>query len=285
MLMSLQQAKFIKKGSAGIEAVTLGQNLWFDKCLVSQHIALPTCARPAFVSQNLLSTSLCSTDATCPPGLAITIYEHLSHTALKVSRATSSGTLPNLLGAPRLDLALARHNGDIAGHVVMKPTTHSQAMIMVPAESTVESSVQVEPEGPPSERGLDWEEQEAQREHMRVLPLIEMYLGNEFLRTAFDVWRRQRSRAMGTVWNASRHTWLMPSKNMEGMQQVLESQRVLEYFYESRVGATERLIGFMVLFHRMVSGASRVPYLGFAMDRSESRLRIASTPAPVPMRG
>jgi hypothetical protein len=285
MLMSLQQAKFIKKGSAGIEAVTLGQNPWFDERLVSQHIALPTCARPAFVSQNLLSTSLSSADATCPPGLAITIYEHLSHTALKVSRATSSGNLPNLLGAPCLDLSLARHNGDIVGHVAMKHARDAHAVITVPAESTDASSELQEPAAPPSERGLDWEEQEAQREHMRALPLIETFLGREFLHTVFGAWRRQRSRAVGTVWNSSRHTWLMPSKNMGGMQQVLESQRVLEYFYESRVGATERLVGFMVLFHRMVSVTSRVPYLGFAMDRTESRLRIASTPAPVPMRG
>merc|ERR1740121_3279299 len=143
--MSLQQAKFIKKGSAGIEAVTLGQNPWFDERLVSQHIALPTCARPAFVSQNVLSTSLSSADATCPPGMAITIYEHLGHTALKVSRATSSGNLPNLLGAPRLDLSLARHNGDIVGHVAMKHARDAHAVITVPAESTDASSELQEP--------------------------------------------------------------------------------------------------------------------------------------------
>jgi hypothetical protein len=44
----------------------------------------------------------------------------------------------------------------------------------------------------------------------------------------------------------------------------------------------ERLMGFFVVFHRAVKPVSRMPILPFDMDGSESRLRVASTPAPVP---
>eukprot|EP00928_Gymnodinium_smaydae_P086961 TRINITY_DN7133_c0_g2_i1.p1 TRINITY_DN7133_c0_g2~~TRINITY_DN7133_c0_g2_i1.p1 ORF type:complete len:525 (+),score=60.57 TRINITY_DN7133_c0_g2_i1:120-1577(+) len=66
--------------------------------------------------------------------------------------------------------------------------------------------------------------------------------------------------------------------------EVLDKQVLCEHLYETRVAAQERLIAFFVLFHRMVKPISRVPFLGFDMDRTESRLRVASTPAPVAMR-
>merc|ERR1712139_586394 len=57
---------------------------------------------------------------------------------------------------------------------------------------------------------------------------------------------------------------------------------VIEQLYETRIAAMERLMAFFVVFHRAVKPVSRMPILAFDMDRSESRLRVASTPAPVP---
>jgi hypothetical protein len=62
---------------------------------------------------------------------------------------------------------------------------------------------------------------------------------------------------------------------------LLAELAIVEGLYESRVGAAERLLAFFVLFHRAVKPVSKLPGLYFDMDRSESRLRVASTPAPV----
>mmetsp|Transcript_92944 Transcript_92944/g.206782 ORF Transcript_92944/g.206782 Transcript_92944/m.206782 type:complete len:88 (+) Transcript_92944:1-264(+) len=70
-----------------------------------------------------------------------------------------------------------------------------------------------------------------------------------------------------------------------GMKETIKMQHLCETLYETRVAAAERLISSFVLFHRMVKPISKVPFLGFDMDRTESRLRVASTPAPVAMRG
>lgn len=58
--------------------------------------------------------------------------------------------------------------------------------------------------------------------------------------------------------------------------------RLIEHLYETRIAAAERLLAFFVLFHEAVYPLSRLPGLSFDIDRTESRLRVASTPAPVP---
>lgn len=68
-----------------------------------------------------------------------------------------------------------------------------------------------------------------------------------------------------------------------GEGQVLDGLRLTELFYETRVGSAERLIGWYVFFHAMVEPASRLPFLRFELGKSQSRLRVASTPAPVPV--
>jgi len=67
--------------------------------------------------------------------------------------------------------------------------------------------------------------------------------------------------------------------------EVLPRLRAVEEWYETRVAAGERLVGFYVLLHAMVQPSSRLPFLSYEMGKSESRLRVASTPAPVPMVG
>lgn len=57
---------------------------------------------------------------------------------------------------------------------------------------------------------------------------------------------------------------------------------LVERLYETRIASAERLLSFMVVFHRAVQPVSRMPMVQYDMDRSESRLRVASTPAPVP---
>lgn len=66
---------------------------------------------------------------------------------------------------------------------------------------------------------------------------------------------------------------------------VLEKSRLTEAFYESRVGGVERLISWYVIFHAMAEPSSRLPFLGYDLGKTESMLRVASTPAPVPAHG
>merc|ERR1711865_1005202 len=65
-------------------------------------------------------------------------------------------------------------------------------------------------------------------------------------------------------------------------QALIAELTIIEHLYETRIAAMERLMGFYVVFHRAVKPVSRMPIIPFDMDRSESRLRVASTPAPIP---
>jgi len=60
-------------------------------------------------------------------------------------------------------------------------------------------------------------------------------------------------------------------------------QTTIEMLYESRVAAMNRLMSFYVLFHAMVEPVARLPLLSYPVDRTPSRLRVASTPAPIPI--
>jgi hypothetical protein len=70
-----------------------------------------------------------------------------------------------------------------------------------------------------------------------------------------------------------------------GKCEILDELRLTEQFYETRVGSAERLIAWYVFLHAMVAPVSKLPVLGFELGQSESRLRVASTPAPVPAMG
>jgi len=63
--------------------------------------------------------------------------------------------------------------------------------------------------------------------------------------------------------------------------QILAELTLVETLYESRIGAAERLLASFVMFHQAVKPLSRLPGWKYDLDRSESRLRVASTPAPV----
>eukprot|EP00931_Biecheleriopsis_adriatica_P112441 TRINITY_DN8706_c0_g1_i3.p1 TRINITY_DN8706_c0_g1~~TRINITY_DN8706_c0_g1_i3.p1 ORF type:complete len:1579 (+),score=294.94 TRINITY_DN8706_c0_g1_i3:111-4847(+) len=67
--------------------------------------------------------------------------------------------------------------------------------------------------------------------------------------------------------------------------QVLESSRLTEGFYDTRVGSVERLIAWYVIFHSMAKPSSRLPFLNYELGKTESMLRVASTPSPVPNAG
>jgi len=71
-------------------------------------------------------------------------------------------------------------------------------------------------------------------------------------------------------------------KQGAGGKDLIAELGYMEGIYETRVAAAERLLAFYVLFHAAVRPVSRLWGLSFDMDRSESRLRVASTPAPVP---
>jgi len=67
--------------------------------------------------------------------------------------------------------------------------------------------------------------------------------------------------------------------------EILQASRPAELFYESRVASAERLVAWFVLLHAMAEPSSRLPFLSYELGKSESRLRVASTPAPVPFSG
>jgi hypothetical protein len=67
--------------------------------------------------------------------------------------------------------------------------------------------------------------------------------------------------------------------------EILQESRPAELFYESRVASAERLVAWFVLLHAMAKPSSLLPFLSFELGKSESRLRVASTPAPVPFSG
>jgi len=89
-----------------------------------------------------------------------------------------------------------------------------------------------------------------------------------------DIFNRGKAYVVGSKFNTTD----------SGVEGALAAQEVSEHLYETRVAAAERLISFFVFFHAMVKPISLLPVLGFDMDRTESRLRVSSTPAPVAMR-
>eukprot|EP00928_Gymnodinium_smaydae_P050535 TRINITY_DN3409_c0_g1_i2.p1 TRINITY_DN3409_c0_g1~~TRINITY_DN3409_c0_g1_i2.p1 ORF type:complete len:1634 (+),score=223.44 TRINITY_DN3409_c0_g1_i2:43-4944(+) len=127
----------------------------------------------------------------------------------------------------------------------------------------------------------DWRQLEAYRAAVIANPLSMLAWGAS-LSAIFRMWRNLslRSDAVRTRY----HVVGFENGNFLDAASTLDNQALHEHFYETRVAAHERLIAFFVLFHRMVKPISRVPFLGFDMDRTESRLRVASTPAPVAMR-
>eukprot|EP00929_Paragymnodinium_shiwhaense_P114831 TRINITY_DN8334_c0_g2_i1.p1 TRINITY_DN8334_c0_g2~~TRINITY_DN8334_c0_g2_i1.p1 ORF type:complete len:1836 (+),score=406.87 TRINITY_DN8334_c0_g2_i1:160-5667(+) len=72
------------------------------------------------------------------------------------------------------------------------------------------------------------------------------------------------------------------AKSCKTQADLVKGLRLVEALYETRVASAERLLAFMIIYHRAVRPLSTLPFLSFDMDRTESRLRVASTPAPVP---
>eukprot|EP00933_Yihiella_yeosuensis_P016346 TRINITY_DN14000_c0_g1_i2.p1 TRINITY_DN14000_c0_g1~~TRINITY_DN14000_c0_g1_i2.p1 ORF type:complete len:285 (-),score=38.05 TRINITY_DN14000_c0_g1_i2:147-1001(-) len=62
---------------------------------------------------------------------------------------------------------------------------------------------------------------------------------------------------------------------------LLAETTLFESLYDSRVASAERLLAFMVMLYEAVRPLSKLPMVSYEMDRSESRLRVASTPAPI----
>merc|ERR1711871_1127645 len=65
-------------------------------------------------------------------------------------------------------------------------------------------------------------------------------------------------------------------------KELLAELGIVESLYETRVASAERLLSFFIILYHAVRPLSQLRGLRFDMDRSESRLRVASTPAPVP---
>jgi hypothetical protein len=108
------------------------------------------------------------------------------------------------------------------------------------------------------------------------------------VKNAFEYWRRvaliqreEEGRPPPTHYDTSAIVGADLVGKVKG-QALIAELAVIEQLYETRIAAMERLMGFYVVFHRAVKPVSRMPILAFDMDRSESRLRVASTPAPIP---
>jgi len=107
-------------------------------------------------------------------------------------------------------------------------------------------------------------------------------------KNAFEYWRRvalisreEEGRPPPTHYDSSAIVGADLVGKVKG-QALIAELAVIEQLYDTRIAAMERLMGFYVVFHRAVKPVSRMPILSFDMDRSESRLRVASTPAPIP---
>jgi len=108
------------------------------------------------------------------------------------------------------------------------------------------------------------------------------------VKNAFEYWRRvaliqreEEGRPPPTHYDSSSIVGADLIGKVKG-QALIAELAVIEQLYETRIAAMERLMGFYVVFHRAVKPVSRMPIIPFDMDRSESRLRVASTPAPIP---
>jgi len=108
------------------------------------------------------------------------------------------------------------------------------------------------------------------------------------LKNAFEYWRRvaliqreEEGRPPPTHYDSAAIVGADLIGKVKG-QALIAELAVIEQLYETRIAAMERLMCFYVVFHRAVKPVSRMPLLSFDMDRSESRLRVASTPAPIP---
>jgi len=434
MIMSLQQAKFIKKGSSGIEAFSLGHNPWTNSCLFTRHISLPTKGRPAFLSQTHLSKrgddNIVDISAPCAPeevvSKLIALYKgrkmgghslespqiefenlkSLAHGRTHLTRAEIREWIVSIVEEQARDLAIDVQDfcvtkvvkDDEDGNPQAESTTSTVATrdtgrfaeeVSDAASSASDSSDECEDTDTGPRTGLkthkrmpefvrgrscslgaiktENSEKLALAEVMAIVrgPTMKMEIqrakkakrqkmaqslaesgglisGLAFqsvsLEEAFHGWRAVTSEAVTAsqvttgsiqagdwrqkealrkskssqsalsmafqgplslpeIFNAWKSLASSRQANMQAhaigscwehraapLNHVLEMQRLMENLYETRIGSTERLIGFLVVFHRMVTPISKVPLLGFSMDRTESRLRVASTPAPVPMR-
>ena len=67
------------------------------------------------------------------------------------------------------------------------------------------------------------------------------------------------------------------------VQQLMNKQGQLQELYESRMASMQRLVGFLVLFHKMARDVQdfwpvvSLGLLGYDMSRSHSIMRIATT--------
>ena len=82
--------------------------------------------------------------------------------------------------------------------------------------------------------------------------------------------------------------WMLDDK--EGgltYQEAMQKQQMMQMLYESRLASLNRLVGFMILFHRMAKIVQdfwplvSFGMLGYDMSRTQSIMRVASTAAPV----
>jgi len=121
-----------------------------------------------------------------------------------------------------------------------------------------------------------WRVQEDFRRFRKKIAVKYASLLGSSVRQYFSAWRLvvQQGRPRGNPIG-------MHLMNVES-DKLLNEMRVVELLYETRVASAERLLAFFIIFHRAVRPSARAMGVSYPMDRSQSRLRVASTPAPVP---
>eukprot|EP00441_Pelagodinium_beii_P046966 CAMPEP_0197620904 /NCGR_PEP_ID=MMETSP1338-20131121/1609_1 /TAXON_ID=43686 ORGANISM="Pelagodinium beii, Strain RCC1491" /NCGR_SAMPLE_ID=MMETSP1338 /ASSEMBLY_ACC=CAM_ASM_000754 /LENGTH=1722 /DNA_ID=CAMNT_0043190209 /DNA_START=60 /DNA_END=5225 /DNA_ORIENTATION=- len=104
------------------------------------------------------------------------------------------------------------------------------------------------------------------------------------MRVCFDAWKNEMSKARAEFGATKKPGGPAIGVNLVGKvegHKLFAELGTLETLYETRVASVERLLAFFVLFHHAVLPLSRLPFISYDIDRSESRLRVASTPAPI----
>jgi hypothetical protein len=127
-----------------------------------------------------------------------------------------------------------------------------------------------------------WRKQEEiRRNSMKIVKVFGFSYG-----TCFNEWKqlaRAHAAARGKLRPVVAERMVVGSALDTAVQgeKLLAEFTLVESLYETRVAAAERLLAFFVMLYHAVHPTSRLPFWQYHLDRSESRLRVASTPAPV----
>ena len=318
-VLALQQAKFRSQG--GIEAVTLGHSTWTIPNMARCHITIPS-SRPTFVSEEMIPNvghvspgdalmalgNVFSSDKDKPvaanekkprPDLTMEAASLFDDIALEAVEAISPS--PTEMGAIEWKQLLETvANG--AGYSVTSETQSVSSLSNYSSSSNDSQTSQSD------------DSDDASKSLKEVLAMMKDPDRFQSGSTATGFPIDSRTEVLAAYLSSAQKSQQLDNvtTNLKGSEgsdstsstasaigahhklpnadgtplaqmEIVERQYTLEQLTESRVTTTARLISFYVMFHAMAKPVSQLPLLHYPIDRTASRLRVASTPAPIRM--